>query len=212
MNKYSFLICLLFFQYTYSQLAPIKYWNVRGNAGTSPDGHFLGTTDSQNLFFKTDGKEAMQLGIGGTAGIGFSNFSCTDCSGYRLFVKGGFKAEKIKLDIASDNDWADYVLRSDYQLPKLEEVEKYILEKGNLPNIPSAEEVVKNGIELGEMKSRLLAKIEELTLYIIDLNKRNEDFIQQSSELDNQIINQNEITDKLQKRIEKLEHGYRKIF
>ncbi|GEN67726.1 hypothetical protein DRF57_18150 [Chryseobacterium rhizosphaerae] len=199
----------MFFQYAYSQLAPIKYWSVRGNAGTSSDAHFLGTTDSQSLFLKTDGVEAMQLGIGGTAGIGFSNFSCTGCSGYRLFVKGGVKAEKIKLNIASDNDWADYVLRSDYQLLRLEEVEKYIQEKGNLPNIPSAEEVAKNGIELGEMKARLLAKIEELTLYTIDLNKRNEDLTQQSSELDNQITNQNEITDKLQKRIEKLEHDYR---
>lgn len=211
MNKYSFLISIIFFQYVYSQTTP-KYWSARGNAGTSPDNHFVGTTDSQKLLFKTNGTEAMQLDITGKAGIGVSNFSCTSCSGYRLFVKGALKAEKIKLDIASENGWADYVFKSDYQLPRLEEVEQHIQEKGHLPNIPSAEEVVKNGIELGEMKARLLAKIEELTLYTIDLNKRNQSLTQQSSELDNQINNQNKVIDTLQKRIEKLENDHRQTF
>ena len=53
----------------------------------------------------------------------------------------------------------------------LEEVEKHINEKGHLKDIPSAEEVEKNGIELGEMNKLLLQKIEELTLYMIELNK-----------------------------------------
>lgn len=211
MSKYSFLIGILFFQYTYSQTAP-KYWGLRGNAGTNPDVHFLGTTDSQKLFFKTNSTEAMQLDISGKAGIGVSNFSCTDCSDYRLFVKGALKAEKIKIDIASENGWADHVFRPDYQLPKLEEVEKHIQEKGHLPNIPSADEVVKNGIELGEMKARLLAKIEELTLYTIDLSRKNKSLTQQSSYLDDQINHQNEIIDELQKRIEKLEHDDHKKF
>jgi hypothetical protein len=97
--------------------------------------------------------------------------SCSDCVNYRLFVKDGIKTEKVKVDIASANGWADYVFKKDYKLNSLESVEKHIEEKGHLPNIPSAEEVVKNGINLGEMDAKLLEKIEELTLYVIQLNK-----------------------------------------
>lgn len=212
MSKYSFLIGILFFQFAHSQTTP-KYWSARGNAGTSSETHFVGTTDSQNLIIKTNGTEAMQLNTSGKVDMGgVSNFSCTGCSDYRLFVKGALKAEKIKIDIASENGWADHVFKPDYQLLKLEEVERHIQEKGHLPNIPSAEEVVKNGIELGEMKARLLAKIEELTLYTIDLNRKNKSLTQQSSDLDDQIYNQNEIIDKLQKRIEKLEKDDHKKF
>nr|WP_315034810.1 hypothetical protein [uncultured Chryseobacterium sp.] len=211
MKKYSILISFVFFQYTYSQTTP-KFWSVRGNTATNPETHFIGTRDSTNFLFKTNAVEAMQLHTTGKAGIGVSNFSCSSCSGYRLFVKGALKAEKIRLDIASENNWADYVLKPDYQLVNLGEVERYIQEKGHLPNIPSANEVVKNGMELGEMKARLLAKIEELTLYTIDLHKKNKTLTQQSSDLDHQINLQNEIIDQLQKRIERLEANHRKTF
>lgn len=101
----------------------------------------------------------------------FTLNNCSDCSGYRLFVQEGIRTEKIKVDIASANGWADYVFNKDYKLLPLSEVEKHIEEKGHLPNIPSAQEVVKNGINLGEMDAKLLEKIEELTLYVIKLNK-----------------------------------------
>lgn len=70
------------------------------------------------------------------------------------------------------NVWADYVFAQDYKLRTLEEVEKHIEEKGHLPNVPSAKEVEKNGINLGEMDAKLLEKIEELTLYSIEQNKQ----------------------------------------
>jgi hypothetical protein len=69
------------------------------------------------------------------------------------------------------NVWADYVFKKDYPLKSLDEVEKHIAEKGHLPNIPSAEEVLKNGINVAEMNTKLLEKIEELTLYSIEQNK-----------------------------------------
>lgn len=68
--------------------------------------------------------------------------------------------------------WADYVFKEDYDLPTLQEVEQHIKENGHLKDIPSEAEVLKNGIELGEMNKLLLQKVEELTLYIIDLNKQ----------------------------------------
>ncbi|GAA4166998.1 hypothetical protein GCM10022217_41620 [Chryseobacterium ginsenosidimutans] len=96
---------------------------------------------------------------------------CADCVEYKLFVKNGIKAEKVKVELSSANGWADYVFKKEYKLRSLEEVEKHIEEKGHLPNIPAAEDVVKNGINLGEMDAKLLEKIEELTLYSIEQNK-----------------------------------------
>lgn len=103
--------------------------------------------------------------------LSFSLNSCSDCSSYRLFVQEGIRTEKIKVDIASANGWADYVFNKNYKLLSLSEVERHIEEKGHLPNIPAADDVVKNGINLGEMDAKLLEKIEELTLYVIQLNK-----------------------------------------
>jgi hypothetical protein len=106
--------------------------------------------------------------------VGLLNYSptgCTDCNDYRLFVQNGIRTEKVKVDVASANGWADYVFRKNYQLRSLEEVERHIEEEGHLPGVPSADEVVKNGINLGEMDAKLLEKIEELTLYVIQLNK-----------------------------------------
>ncbi|GAB0155167.1 hypothetical protein CHRYSEOSP005_04270 [Chryseobacterium sp. Alg-005] len=88
------------------------------------------------------------------------------------------------------NVWADYVFKKDYKLASLEEVEKHIEEKGHLPNIPSAEEVTKKGINVAEMDSKLLEKIEELTLYSIEQSKR--------------LKQQSEKIEKLEKQLEKL--------
>lgn len=98
----------------------------------------------------------------GNMGIGTSS-----PGSYRLAVKGKIRAEEIKVETG----WADYVFEDDYDLPTLEEVEKHIMEKGHLINIPSAKEVKENGIQLGEMNKLLLEKIEELTLYVIELKK-----------------------------------------
>lgn len=67
--------------------------------------------------------------------------------------------------------WSDFVFENDYDLPTLEEVEEHIAENGHLPEIPSEAEVTENGINLGEMDAKLLQKIEELTLYLIEQNK-----------------------------------------
>ncbi|PKF73647.1 hypothetical protein [Chryseobacterium sp. PMSZPI] len=93
-------------------------------------------------------------------------------SKYRLYVKDGIKAERVKVEVASANGWADYVFKKDYPLMPLSEVEKHIQDRGHLPNIPSADEVIKNGVDLGAMDAKLLEKIEELTLYSIEQNKK----------------------------------------
>lgn len=88
-------------------------------------------------------------------------------SGYQLFVKGGILAEAVTVA----GDWADYVFEKDYKLKALSEVEAFIAENGHLPNVPSSREVESSGINLGDMTRIQQEKIEELTLYLINLSK-----------------------------------------
>lgn len=84
----------------------------------------------------------------------------------KLTVKGNIHVEEVKVDLSVPGP--DYVFKEDYDLKSLAEVKNYIEENGHLPNIPSAKEMEKNGIHLGEMNMKLLEKIEELTLYILE--------------------------------------------
>jgi hypothetical protein len=67
---------------------------------------------------------------------------------------------------------ADFVFEDDYQLMSLNDLEQQIKANKHLPGIPSAKEVEENGVSLGEMQAKLLQKIEELTLYVIDQDKK----------------------------------------
>ena len=90
-------------------------------------------------------------------------------TGFTLAVGGKMIAEEIKVRLRAD--WPDYVFEENYNKPTLEELEASIVENGHLPNIPSAATVEAEGYLLGEMDVKLLEKIEELTLYVIELNK-----------------------------------------
>ncbi|WP_162996862.1 hypothetical protein [Mucilaginibacter kameinonensis] len=86
-----------------------------------------------------------------------------------LSVNGSIRAKQIKVEIAN---WPDYVFKSGYQLRPLPEVKAFIGQNGHLPEVPSAQEVSKEGQNLGEMNKLLLQKIEELTLYLIQQDQR----------------------------------------
>jgi hypothetical protein len=90
-------------------------------------------------------------------------------SGCKLSVAGAIQA----YDVTVNNTWADYVFDSDYRLAPLTEVADYIKDHHHLPDIPSAEEVQQKGVSVGDMQAKLLAKIEELTLYMIQAEERN---------------------------------------
>lgn len=92
----------------------------------------------------------------------------TDSPVEALSVNGKIRSKEVKVE---NTNWPDYVFTKDYQLPTLAETEKHIKEKGHLKGIPSAEEVRINGLALGDMNAKLLEKIEELTLHLIDLKK-----------------------------------------
>ncbi|MCB0810418.1 MAG: hypothetical protein KDB96_14165, partial [Flavobacteriales bacterium] len=78
-------------------------------------------------------------------------------------------AKEVEVTLAG---FPDYVFEPDYDLMTLEEVEAYIKKNGHLPNVPSAREVEENGLGLGEMNKILLEKVEELTLHLIEQQKR----------------------------------------
>ncbi|MFT3681644.1 MAG: hypothetical protein QM791_15340 [Ferruginibacter sp.] len=90
-------------------------------------------------------------------------------TGYKMAVDGKLICEEVRVRLTSG--WPDYVFEKNYELPSLENVQQYIKENKHLPNIPSAAEVEKDGITVGEMQKKMMEKIEELTLYIIDLKK-----------------------------------------
>jgi len=99
----------------------------------------------------------------GNVGIG-----TTAVSGARLSVEGIIRARRVLVN----NTWADYVFETNYQLMPLVDLETYITTKKHLPNVPTAQDVEKNGVDLGEINKILVEKVEELTLYIISMNKR----------------------------------------
>lgn len=112
---------------------------------------------------------AVVFGDDGTVKIGA--VTTPNPAGYRLYVDQGILTEKVKVAVAGSANWADYVFRNDYKLMPLTEVEQFVKENKHLPNVPSAADMVKQGNDLGKTDAKLLEKIEELTLYIIDLKK-----------------------------------------
>lgn len=238
-----------------------QFWSLSGNTGTNSSSDFIGTTDSQNLIFKTNNAKRITVSATGNVGIGIDpdpnitfkslgrsqfissvdsdafsvrntganinngvslvwlsyqqyqpnnpgvlditgitsatgpaenimsvkangklvlgpsnlTFTCSDCNDYRLFVKNGIRTEKIKVDIAANNGWADYVFEKEYKLMPIKELENYIAANKHLPEVPTTKEAIENGIELKEMNILLLKKIEELTLYMIQQNKEIEE-------------------------------------
>jgi hypothetical protein len=145
---------------------PLPFQEVSGPAitfKTSKDVYVnsFGLTKSGTANFLNGGTNY----FAGNMGIGTQ-----DTRGYKLAVSGNMIAESVKVQLRSA--WPDYVFAKDYTLPSLKETEKHIKENNHLPGIPSAAEVKTNGIDVGEMNAKLLKKVEELTLYVIDLNKK----------------------------------------
>lgn len=124
--------------------------------------------------------EAMRITQAQYVGIG------TSTPDAKLTVAGLIHAGEVKIDHAA-LAVPDYVFDKDYNLATLKDVKTYIDENHHLPEIPSAQELAKNGVNLGEMNMRLLKKIEELTLYLIEENKKNQKQEQQISELSDQL-------------------------
>ncbi|MFT7241520.1 MAG: hypothetical protein ACI83L_001875, partial [Cryomorphaceae bacterium] len=93
--------------------------------------------------------------------------------GFKVAVDGKVICEELKVQLSGD--WPDYVFADDYSMMNLNDLEEFIKAENHLPGVPSAEEVEEaNGIMLGEMQRVTVEKLEELTLYILELKKEND--------------------------------------
>lgn len=127
---------------------------IRFHRGTSATGGFMSFTSDSGL-------ERMRIGTNGNIGIGTSN------PGFKLDVVGTIRAREIKVDLSG----ADFVFEENYGLMPLAELEAFIKANKHLPEIQPAAEMESEGVELGELNSKLLQKTEELTLYILQQQK-----------------------------------------
>jgi hypothetical protein len=137
-----------------------------------------GNNGVSSSFWTPSGNNIYYNNLIGNVGIGTANVADPN---FRLFVETGIRTRKIKVD---QTNWPDYVFDKNYQLPSLKDLETFIKQNNHLPDIPSAGEVQKNGIDLGENQAILLKKIEELTLYVIEQNKRIEEQSKKIAELE----------------------------
>lgn len=171
-----------------SLLGAVTQANTNTGSGNSPftvSGTNVGldTTPTQKLDINGNIRTTGKLLVGN-----ITDTTINTLSDYSLAVNGSalFTMATVKLQ----SNWPDYVFKSDYRLLPLSEIEKHINEKGHLPNLPSAEEIAKKGVNVGEMNAKLVEKIEELTLYSIQQEK--------------QIKEQNSKIEKLEKLINQL--------
>ncbi|WP_443946580.1 hypothetical protein ACJVDH_05575 [Pedobacter sp. AW1-32] len=121
-----------------------------------------------------------RMRITGNGNVGIGTTSPSD----KLSVNGNIRAREIKVD---SQNWPDYVFNEDYSIPSLSTVEQYIKKHKHLPEMPSAKTVETEGLQLGEMNKMLLKKIEELTLYLIEIKKENKTLNQKVEILSNKI-------------------------
>lgn len=142
------------------------YGAAVGVAGTSSPYyafHVVSNVDSMGMGRAGGTKSLLYVRADGNVGIGTTNPQA------KLAVNGEIFSKRVKV---TQEVWADFVFDEGYRLPGLSEVENYIKNNKHLPEIPSAAEVEKEGLDVGEMNRRLLQKVEELTLYLIDQQKQ----------------------------------------
>jgi hypothetical protein len=162
--------------------------------------HYIGLSGYFGLNFYTEGKERIKVLRNGNVGIGTTKPTA------KLAVNGKIYTKEVRVDL-NLSDWADFVFEKEYNLPTLKEVENHIKEKGHLKDIPSAKEVEQNGIYLGEMDAKLLQKIEELTLYTIEQEKKIKALEKEKAEnkkQDSKIDKQQKEIDELKALVQKL--------
>jgi hypothetical protein len=134
------------------------------------DFHFdNGLYEDFNVRLINSRSNLLQL-MGGSFYIGDEYSWAPNIGSHKLAVNGSILSTSVVVKLVSA--WPDFVFSNSYNLRSLSELEKFIKNKGHLPDVPSAEEVEESGINLGEMDAKLLRKIEELTLYVIEQNKK----------------------------------------
>jgi hypothetical protein len=151
------------------------------NKPDNTQGAFIGQYDANNFGIWGPGAvgswKFLFDGNDGTLRIGTTQ----KATGYLVNVGGKVIAEEVRVQLLAS--WPDYVFDKEYSLKPVGELETYIHDNKHLPNIPSSAEIEKNGQLLGDIQRRMMEKIEELTLYIIDQGKRIEKLEKENTQL-----------------------------
>jgi hypothetical protein len=164
--------------YTWSHAATNNETKKLGTlAGDVNMGHFFQVFDNSNNSIVQLHSNGVSYFNGGSVGIG-----TTSPGSYKLAVEGKLGAREIRVTQAP---WADFVFTPTYHLRSLPEVETYIKENGHLPDVPTEAEIKKEGNDLGKTDALLLQKVEEITLYLIELKKENEQLRKEIEQLKN---------------------------
>lgn len=163
---------------------------VRPQNSTTEGGHlqFIRAASSQNNWnidhysghlriYQSGTSVSHYFHSNGNVGIG------TSTPDYKLDVNGTLRAKEFFVETG----WSDFVFEDGYDLPTLDEVEIHIQEHGHLPGVPSAAEVQENGLEMGQAQTFMMQKIEELTLYMLDMKKENKSLKARLREIESSI-------------------------
>ena len=169
----------------------------KGIIATANAGAYTGS--AFGVIGTSNGTAGTRYGVYGTASGGTINWAgyfygntyattmaigtTTSATGYTLSVNGKLICTEAR--VATFATWPDFVFKKDYHLMPIKELEKNIISENHLPGIPSATEIECEGFDLGDMQAKLLLKIEELSLYVIDLNKQNEELKARIDKLEN---------------------------
>lgn len=158
------------------------------NNETNTDFHGLGIagyelylkipTSSHKYTFYQNNTDLMTILGNGNVGIG------TDLPKDKLSVYGNIRATEIKVE---NQNWPDYVFKPGYKIPTLPELENFIKENNHLPEIPPAQDVHSEGVNLGDLSAKMLKKIEELTLLLIEKDKQISEQARQIEEIKKKI-------------------------
>lgn len=151
----------------------------RVGIGTGSPGSQLslsGSATAPSLLSITTSSGASALFAGNVGKIGIG----TTAPQYPLAVNGTIGAKEV---VVTNTGWADYVFKPGYRLMPLPGIARYIREHGRLPDVPSESDVTRNGVSIGDLQAKLLAKIEELTLHMIQADERNVRLERQNSDL-----------------------------
>ncbi len=158
-------------------------YHAKGNAGIDKGGFgFCG--GNNDLYYYYIGPSYANPALTVISGSNNIGIGTTTPGSYKLAVNGDVKVKKL---VVTQQNWPDYVFSPGYQLRPISQVERYIRDNKHLPEMPSVKEVKANGVDIADTQALLLKKVEELTLYMINVTKENEQLKARVQQLETKI-------------------------